>query len=131
MDTGNGARTAHLDTSNGGPAPGWSPWRWAGVLVAVLVHGLVMVVAAAGVAFDTQGVCREPATPGDLVQARVGLLVTVALSAGPWVIAAVWSRRHRLPLLVAGAVVSLVPAIFLMKALVASPADWTIDWCLF
>ena len=119
----------------GARVPGrWAPWTWAALVAVVVVHAVLAFTATALVALDTQGACHEPAAPGDLTQARVHLAVVVALSVGPWIpgiLLAVRRRRHRAVLLLAATVVTSFPAWNLLGALLATPADWTMDWCLF
>jgi hypothetical protein len=112
----------------------WGPWKWVGIVAAATVHGLLMVLATALVALDTEGVCHEPAASGHLGRARLLLTVVVVLSVGPWLpglLSAVRHGRHRLVLVAAASVVTLFPAWYLVTALLASPAGWTMDWCLF
>jgi hypothetical protein len=112
----------------------WSVWGWLGLLVVVAVHALVMFIASALVALDTQGMCRESATPGDLVDARVALLVVVTLALGPWLAATLVAHLRRRPwvrFMASGLVVAFFPACYLVSALGAAPADWSSDWCLF
>jgi hypothetical protein len=112
----------------------WRPWTWVGIIGGATVHTLLMFLATALVALDTEGVCHEPAASGELGRARLLLTVVVMLSAGPWLpglVTAFRHRRHRLVLVAAASVVTLFPAWYLVSALLASPADWTMDWCLF
>jgi hypothetical protein len=115
------------------PAP-WTPRAWVGLVAAVVAHSLVMWFASAFTVFDTEGSCRQPASPADLAEARFDLLVVVALAAGPWLIAAVVAqlrRRQLIRFVVSGLVVVAVPAYDLIDALTSGPADWTSSWCLF
>jgi hypothetical protein len=112
----------------------WSLWGWLGLLVVVGVHGLVMVVAAALAVLDTQGMCREPATPADLADARVVLAVVAVVAIGPWLAAALVAHLRGRPwatFVLSGLVVAVLPAYYLVSALTAVPADWSSDWCLF
>lgn len=112
----------------------WSPWTWVLLVAAVVAQLIVGCIATAIVSLGTVGVCHEPATTDDLAQARIGLLVVVALSVAPWLVGLVVTfrrRRYRVPLAVAALVVTAVPAWYLTQVLAATPADWSLDWCMF
>jgi len=116
-------------------SPGrWGFWKWAGLGAATGAHALVTLVAAMAVVFFTEGLCSEPASSADLTQARTSLLVVVLLSVVPWLPATVracWQGRHRARFIAASLIVSFAPAVFLVQALLATPSDWTSDWCLY
>lgn len=109
-------------------------WSWAALVGLATIHLVAVVVLSALLALGSQGVCGDPASPGELEQARVALGFVLAVSAALWapaVILAVRHRRHVVRRLVAAVVVLLVPAWALAQALAATPADWSTEWCLF
>ena len=112
-------------------------WRVTGLVLATVVHGGVMLVATLWVLIGTQGLCGEPAGWGSLHDARVQLSIVLALSLLPWIAGFVTACvRRRDPgglvgIAIAGLVVSGFPAYWLVSALQATPAEWSIDWCLF
>lgn len=112
-------------------------WTITGLVFATLVHGTVMLVAALWVLLGTQGLCGEPSGWGSLHDARAQLSIVLALSLLPWIAGFVTaSVRRRDPgalvgIAIAGLVVSAYPAYWLVSALLATPAEWSSDWCLF
>ncbi len=109
-------------------------WSWVALVGLATIHVAAVVVLSSLLALGSQGVCGDPASPGELEQVRVALGFVLAISAALWspaVILAVRRRRHVARRLVATVVVLLVPAWVLAQALAATPADWSTDWCLF
>ena len=132
---GQGAGVTDTDESRQtSTPPDWSAWAWLGLLVVVVIHAFVMFVATALVTLDTQGMCREPAMPTDLADARVGLLVVLGFALGPWLVATTLAhlrRRRWIRFMVSGLAVAVAPACYLVSAFAAAPADWSSEWCLF
>lgn len=109
---------------------GWRPSTWLLLASAVVVEFVVTFAACGYIFLLTSGVCREPATAEGLLRAQRYLMVVAIVASLPWLLV-LRAPRYKLRLACFAAAAIAFSVFWMIKALVSSPQEWTLTWCLF
>lgn len=120
-------------TSDRGTGLEWRGWglaKWLIALTAVGATWVVTLLYSALIALQHAGVCREAATPAGLAAAQRSMTVCVLVCAAPWALTVIWARyRLRLCLFATAALLPITADT--IRTWANSPADFSMQWCLF
>lgn len=98
--------------------------------MAVLIEWAVTFTFAAYATLANAGVCFEPAEPAGLRAAQRVMVVVFVVAVSPW-LPVLWRTQRRLRT-AAFAAAALAPITFWTgQTLIATPADFSMSWCMY